>query len=250
MPTAPTIVCPIDFSDHSKAALRTAAFIANRYAGRLVVLHVNDPFLATAAATQNLNLEQEAEEELRDVLAESGATASKTKIVVRKGTPEREILGIADAERADLIVLGTHGLTGYRKLIFGSTTERVLRETRLPVLAVPMTGSERPTQDLKRPILVPVDFSESSIRSARIAAKIGAALDVPLLLVHITHPVLGPDRWRDRAVAAATVARQEAQKGLEQLAGTLGAKPRIETTVVEGTPAAEIARIAPSERRD
>jgi nucleotide-binding universal stress UspA family protein len=244
MPTAPTIVCPIDFSEHSKAALRMAAVIANRFAGRLVVLHVNDPLLATAAATQHVSLEKEAENELREVIASAGASAARTKIVVRKGAAEQEILHAAEAEHADLVVMGTHGLTGARKLIFGSTTEKVLRETRVPVLAVPIGQSARASQDLKRTIIVPVDFSDSSIRSARIAAEIGAVLNVPVVLIHVTRPVLGPDRWRERAVAAANVAQQEALERLQQIAVKLGRKARVEATVVTGAPAQEIAKIA------
>jgi len=77
------------------------------------------------------------------------------------GTPAPEILRVGRERSCDLIVISTHGLTGTRKLFFGSTTERVLRETTRPVLVTPPVnpGFVRVEDAIRltRRILVPVD---------------------------------------------------------------------------------------------
>jgi nucleotide-binding universal stress UspA family protein len=61
-----------------------------------------------------------------------------------EGNVPETILKTAGEKEADLIVMGTHGLTGWRRLIFGSVTERVLRSAPCPVLAVPPAGQANP----------------------------------------------------------------------------------------------------------
>ncbi|HSL19932.1 MAG TPA: universal stress protein [Vicinamibacterales bacterium] len=249
--TGPTVICPIDFSEHSRMALRLARAVTDRFAGRLVILHVNDPLLAAAASTHEMDLQKEAEEELQAILAGEprGIPSPPPTMVVRKGDAAEEILGLAAREGADLIVMGTHGLTGYRKLFFGSTTERVLRQTRVPVVAVPL----RPELAIPGggsslngwgPVIAPVDFSDASARSAHVAAGIGATLKAPVVLVHVTRPVVAHDRWRDRAEAATDASTAEGVHALEALAASLRARLRVETTVLGGEPAEEIARLA------
>jgi nucleotide-binding universal stress UspA family protein len=78
---------------------------------------------------------QEVERRL-ELVASKGAQGVKVRTVLRRGDAATEIGLLATAEEADLIVLTTHGWTGWRHLVFGSVAERVLREAPCPVLSV------------------------------------------------------------------------------------------------------------------
>ena len=143
-----SLLCPVDFSEQSRHALRWAKALARRTKGRLTVLSAVDPLLAEAARLRfGLDLvHAETEPALRQFAAETWsdeiADATNVNFDVRVGNPADVILETAARERTDLIVMGTHGLGGVRKWLLGSTTERVLRRTHTPVLAVPPTVSD------------------------------------------------------------------------------------------------------------
>jgi len=138
-----SVLCPIDFSEPSRQALRTAAAVAARDGAALSVLYVNDPLL-TAALAAALHDRQLASRRARELRAFVAATLSggpkprsRVKTLVTTGSPAEEIVKAAADGDADLIVMGTHGLSWADRLILGSTTQRVLENTRVPVLAVP-----------------------------------------------------------------------------------------------------------------
>jgi hypothetical protein len=88
------------------------------------------------------------------------------EIVVREGSPAREIVEVAQAMDADFLIMGTHGRSGFERLRLGSVTEKVLRTVRCPVLTVPQLGEHSaPTPVLFKTILCRLDFSESSTRA-------------------------------------------------------------------------------------
>ena len=127
MNVRPSILCPIDFSEASAGALRYAAAIATHFATRLIVLAVEDPLLTEAMDLGTGVIWR----------PEDAPTCALLEYEVAVGKPAPEILRVARERSCDLIVISTHGLTGVRKLFFGSTTERVLRETTRPVLVTP-----------------------------------------------------------------------------------------------------------------
>ena len=139
-----SILCPIDFSDQSRLALRYAAAIARRSHGRLSILYVNDPLLVAAAgialndralATRNL---AELRRFVESTVSPHAMERARLDEFVTSGKPVDEITKAAKRRRCDLIVMGTHGLTAADKLLFiGSTTHGVLQRTSVPVLAIP-----------------------------------------------------------------------------------------------------------------
>lgn len=141
-----SILSAVDFSEHSRHALRWAEAFAARFQSRLTVISVVDPLLAEAAKIRlGRDLaETETEPALREFV---GATwsggagpAAPTVFKTLTGKPAEAILQAATADGADLIVMGTQGLGGFRKWLLGSTTERLLRRTDVPVLAVPFAS--------------------------------------------------------------------------------------------------------------
>ena len=131
MNVRPSILCPIDFSEGSAGGLRYAAAVASHFATRLIVLTVEDPLL-TEAADLGTGIHWDPEEckgEMarfaRKVFGPESPVLAMLEYDVAVGKPAPEILRVARERSCDLIVLSTHGLTGVRKLFFGSTTERV-----------------------------------------------------------------------------------------------------------------------------
>ena len=139
------IICPTDFSEPSYEALKAACEIAQHFSAELITAHVITPipFIPIHDDPSSFNLpmyEKEMEASARISLDQvhrekiPGSLASRA--LVLKGDPSSIIVQLADDERADLIVIATHGLTGWRKLVFGSVTAKVIRLANCPVLSI------------------------------------------------------------------------------------------------------------------
>jgi nucleotide-binding universal stress UspA family protein len=137
------ILCPVDFSAASNAALNLAARLAVANGSELVIAHAyqfpgiaaTEPMMAGRAIQAQLETEKRA-------LVEAGAQARKlgaTRVTTTflEGAPWHQLVELAAADRGfDLIVMGTHGRTGLRHMLLGSVTERVLRLSDVPVLTL------------------------------------------------------------------------------------------------------------------
>jgi nucleotide-binding universal stress UspA family protein len=196
-----SILSSVDFSDQSRHALRWAAAFAARFGSRLTVVSVVDPLLAEAARIRlGQDLATETEAALRDFVAATwtSTTRAPTQIVFRTpiGDAAGSILETAEAESVDLTVMGTQGLGGLRKWLLGSTTERVLRRTKVPVLAVPTTdeSATREANSVSH-ILAATEFSGASVAAAEVAAHLARAFSAKLTLTHIVEPVTVPSQW-------------------------------------------------------
>lgn len=139
------IICPTDFSEPSYAALTTANGIAQSCHSEMILVHVVTPIpiIPVPDAPTSFNIpsyEKEmiasATKQLHQVRAEKVAESVQTRVMVLQGDPAVEIVRKATEEKADLIVIATHGLTGWRKFIFGSVTEKVIRFAGCPVLSI------------------------------------------------------------------------------------------------------------------
>lgn len=249
--SAQSVLCPIDFSEPSRSALVYAGAIADHFAARLTVLAVDDPFLAEAAASAGMSpsLAEETERELRQVCADVlGEGRTNVLVRVRIGKPAAEILREARESAAQLIVMSSRGQTGVKKMFFGSTTERVLRETSVHVLVTPLQDPPgRTLADIARHVgrvLAPVDLTAESARQAGIAAQIAQALSVPLLMAHVLEPVALPARVRSSVTDFDASRRGSAEDRLQQMAASAARGATTETLVVSGDPADEIVKLA------
>jgi universal stress protein A len=137
-----SILVPIDFSDASKKALRYAVAFAGQFAGKITLLYVVEPVATPDFAYYPLAMEYEqvmaaGRRELDKVCAKE---AVKPRLLqdklVRNGVAHRVITEVAKELKTDLIVISTHGNTGLKHLMLGSTTERVVRHAPCPVLVV------------------------------------------------------------------------------------------------------------------
>ncbi len=138
------IICPIDFSDASRAALEAAAEVAKRYGAKVALFHAypvpgytfpDGSFVASSKMLDELS--EQAQRHLAEwkAIAE-GLGIAHVEIATAIGEPAHEILAFAKAQQADLLVLGTHGRTGIQHALMGSVAERVVRRSTCPVLTV------------------------------------------------------------------------------------------------------------------
>jgi len=139
------ILCPTDFSEPAFAALKRAEELARHFGAELIVAHVIPPLpgphlFPDPQASFNFDLplyQQElaikAEQMLKDLVSHHKV---ETRNLVTTGEAAPEILRIAQQEHADLIVIASHGLRGWRRLVFGSVAEKVVRQAACPVLTI------------------------------------------------------------------------------------------------------------------
>jgi nucleotide-binding universal stress UspA family protein len=145
------ILVATDLSPESLEAFATARAVAQGAGARVVLIHVlpaepptpwdippyADFALSVVPAAEYLGrLREEISRRLEALAAEYFADVPGCEVRVGVGDPAREIVRACGEGGADLIVLATHGWTGWRKLVFGSVAERVLREAACPVLVV------------------------------------------------------------------------------------------------------------------
>ena len=114
------------------------------------------------------------------------ATAAGVAVDLRvvSGHPLAAILDHAASLPADLIVIGTHGVSGFQHLVLGSVTEKVLRRATCPVLTVPPPAQATSTLPFKR-LLCAVDFSEPSLEAVRFAGSLAREAGARLVLMHV-----------------------------------------------------------------
>jgi nucleotide-binding universal stress UspA family protein len=197
------ILCPVDFSEHSRQALASAALLTSRRKGRLTVIFVEHPLLMAAAAAgydEKAILEKGRKELSRFVertVGPYGLPKSSVTVEAVFGEPHEQITALAQRLKADLVVMGAHGYTGANKLMLGSTTHRLLRKLPIPILATPpVKGRPKPLPrgwPGKR-ALAPVDLGTRDKVDAEMAAIAARELDIALELIHVIEPVIQP-RW-------------------------------------------------------
>lgn len=245
-----SILCPVDFSTHSRVALQHAVAISRQTGGHLTAMYADDPMLAAAAAAgyNHQLLTKRTTSELRRLLTRVGVPVDRDPkaagVVSAIGRPAREILNVARRLGTDLIVMGTQGRSSAGKMFFGSVTDQVLRRTPVPVLAVPPGAGVRGLKAWPgKGILCAVELSPRDREDVRPAAEIARVFDTDLTLIHVVRPTSGPPwfagklRTHDRARLKAARAR------LEELAQDVRTvlDARSESRVLLGNPAEEIS---------
>jgi nucleotide-binding universal stress UspA family protein len=143
------ILVPIDFSAHSKNALKYAIPMAEQFGATLHLVYVVEPTIYPADLGFGQvvmpgvedELREKGGEELKNLIGEEIGARVKATSAVRTGKPHQEILLEAEEKNIDLIVIATHGHTGVEHILFGSTAARIMRLAKCPVLIIrPQAG--------------------------------------------------------------------------------------------------------------
>lgn len=210
-----TILVPTDFSVESLKAARYAVALLRRFDGKLHLIHVHDidysyavpAMLAVSPLVTNGEVEAYCRGELQKVAATCKGMDSPPALHCQVGRAYDQICELAREISADLIVISTHGRTGLKHLLMGSTTERVVRHAPCPVLVVRERERDFVAAggwpiDAGAPlglgrICVPVDFSECSAHGVLYAASLAANSGARLFLIHAVQmqPFIPADRF-------------------------------------------------------
>jgi nucleotide-binding universal stress UspA family protein len=256
------ILAPVDFSDFASRSLAHAAALSRWYDAKLSVLHVAPAFevlpvegaLGVPLQDVRSSTQEEAVQDMRRLL-EAGGVADNAVPVTRTGDPSAVIIEEAVKNKTDLIVMGTHGRRGFRRMLLGSVTESVLREAPCPVLTVPPRAASAPPDAVTfKRILCATDFSPSALLALRFALDLARQADGAVTLLHSIE-FLAEEEPRMVAQFDVLAFRQrlqeEAKMRLEEL---VAAESRtwasIETEVVIGRPYREVLKAADARQSD
>jgi universal stress protein A len=137
------ILCPTDFSEASYKALSAADEVARHFSAKILLAHVVEPLVTVPAGSATFNpaeyqiqLVASAKSGLEAVARERFSRGVKVEQTVLEGGPAYQIVHLAEKEHVDLIVIATHGQTGWRHLLFGSVAEKVVRLASCAVLTI------------------------------------------------------------------------------------------------------------------
>lgn len=138
------ILVPIDFSEHSKNALKYAVPFAKQFGAEIILVYVVEPTVYPADFSFGQfgypDVEDEfrsrGEEELKNLIQKEIKKEVKAQKQVRTGKASVEILKVAQEKEIDLIIIATHGHSGVEHMLFGSTAEKVVRKAPCPVLSL------------------------------------------------------------------------------------------------------------------
>jgi universal stress protein A len=243
------ILCPVDFSPDSRRALRHAGALAEQCGAKLTVPTVNDPMLAAAlaAATHDpLRLDATTMTELRRFVSRTlGPIGAKAAIKVVMGHVPDQIDRVSQLLKVDLVVMGTHGLSGPRKWFFGSTTESLFRRSKVPVLAVPARGrgsARHPYRFSGETFLAPIELDGTDRSEIRRVMDIVNRFGAKALFLHVVKPAQVPSWLAGKARDVDRHRVEEAWTQIRQLVAPSMARTR----VVSGDPVKQIEQAAAS----
>lgn len=229
------VVCGVDFSDASRHALEFAAAFAARLGQSIIVVSAIDPLIAEAAsASLGPAFVERVRADLEGFVHESIGDRVPVSFLTPAGSAAKELLHAAATARAGMIVVGTEGLGRARRVVFGSTTLRVMRGTNRPVLAVPPAHESAAETGAIAQILCGVDFGDPSRAAAREAVELGRHLHVPVTLLHAVGRITMPSAWD--VMLAPTDAEREARAktNIQSLAASFGPpEPRTVAAIAE-----------------
>jgi nucleotide-binding universal stress UspA family protein len=265
VPALKNILFPTDFSESSQAAIPFLCTIAKRYASTIHMVHViaSEPMLEIPLdIPPKLDADREvAQSAMRTLLAGSGFDKIPRTATVERGQLWKVLAAFIEEKSIDLIVLGTHGRHGLKKLVLGSVAEQVFRLARVPVLTV---GPHVPHEGIANAdfgtILFATDFSFGSERALPYAVSMAQGSNLHLILLHVVAASMEVVRDSFGNLGQATVevsteffedAVADARRKLEDLISTGTAQQLNSEVIVECGPAAEkILEVAKNKQAD
>jgi nucleotide-binding universal stress UspA family protein len=195
------VLVPIDFSEPSLEAIEFALPLLKQFGAELHLVHVFEPdyplssLMTMPLIVPELEADKRVRRHLKDVAKKYGVELRRENIHAVRGRPFEEICRLARELGTDLIVTATRGNTGLKHLVLGSTAERVVRYSPCPVLVVrPVDRKKKAGGNGKMPralsfrkILVPIDFSDCSMKGLEYAKALAKQFESTLVLLHSVH---------------------------------------------------------------
>jgi nucleotide-binding universal stress UspA family protein len=248
-----TILVPVDGSDTAKRAAAVGREVAQRYDARLEVLHV----LEDQSILPGPGSDRTSKEKGHDILDEIADLTAGSSIEVDtnlvEGEPHEVITEHATETDSDLIVMGRHGRSGLRERLLGTVTDRVLRQTSVPVLAVPGEDSISTTDGIYENILITTDGSETAEQAAPYGEDIARRFEATLHLLSVVDVQAEAGAFDAGGVSEDFIEqlKTEGEEAVEQLAQQIDDDTvTVQSAVVRGDSQEAIADYIPENNID
>lgn len=236
------ILVPTDFSDGSALALDHALGLAERTSAAVHLLHVEVLYEVSKGLQTGLphtvedalnTLKQYAEDMTFAWTAEGSAAFPMTYEVVRDIAAAPAILNYAEVHDVDVIVMGTHGRRGVRRMMMGSVAEEVVRLARCPVLTLHEGETDVAEGGAAPTFVVPIDFSLHAKEALRYAKAMADLYGARLHLLHVVEETLHPAFYEGGVLSAHHEIRADldaqAEAQLKVLYDEVGGDPAVVT---------------------
>jgi nucleotide-binding universal stress UspA family protein len=258
------ILVPVDFSDPSRKAIRYGISLAVEADAKLILAHVVPfyPPVPYAHPFEDRKMSESQAAEIRKKLNEEKGHelegAVETDCVVRSGDVRDELLGLADEQDVDLIVMGTHGRRRFERWLLGSVTEAVVRRSTVPVLTVSHLDVDHALEEPKpipvRKILCATDLSSGSVEAIVRSVEWSRELSAEMIILHVVPEVewaYGAENVPLNLEVDQHALHEGALKRLrETIPESVQKDPRVRVEVRDGVPYEVILGTADSEEAD
>jgi nucleotide-binding universal stress UspA family protein len=228
------ILCPVDFSDYSDLTIRYGVALAAKYRASLLIFHAVPDMNTMMGFPERIppvreDLREEATRRLKNLAAREVPPQIECECLVQTGIPAKTILTVAEEKGADLIVMGTHGRSGYEKFLLGSVSYKVIHKSMVPVLVVrkavrSIVGPDEKTPVVIKKILCPIDLGPASRKIFEAAETLAHTHEAELFLMHVC------DNQKQTSVTT------------DQLNGYIQSIPKASVIVEVGHPAEKIVQ--------
>lgn len=258
------ILCPTDLSDASVRALTYAAAFARWYDAQLTVLHIVPTFDPITVGPGNFNgpvqvvvprSREEIREDMRSITNRAGMESLDVTLSAQAGDPARNIIDQALETAADLVVMGTHGRSGFERLLIGSVAEKVVRKAPCPVLLVPPhLPAAVPADVTFKHILCAMDFSPAALQALGFALDLARQANGVVTVLHALEWLAEEDPRENAHFNVPEYRRYLVQDTQERLRTLMAKESRdwsaIEERVVLGRAYREILKVAAESETD
>ena len=184
------IIVPVDFSEHSEYALQVAAKFAKKYNAEVLALHMLEMSDIMLTTSDGFQYEQAAffiklsEQKFESFLKKDYLKNVKVTPIIKHFKVFSEVNDVAQKNDADLIVMGSHGTSGFKEFFVGSNTERVVRNADIPVLVI-----KNKLEDINfESVVFACDFSEEAIKPYKKAIKTFEKMNSKMYMVYVNLP--------------------------------------------------------------
>ncbi|MDO7171106.1 universal stress protein [Mariniflexile sp. AS56] len=184
------IIVPVDFSEHSENALHVAAKLATKYNAEVLALHMLEMSDTMLTTSDGLQYEKAAyfyklsEQKFETFLKKDYLKDVKVTPIIKHFKVFSEVNDVAQKNDADLIIMGSHGSSGFKEFFVGSNTERVVRNADIPVLVI-----KNKLKDINfESVVFACDFTEESINPYKNAIKMFEKMNSKIYMVYVNLP--------------------------------------------------------------
>jgi nucleotide-binding universal stress UspA family protein len=250
------ILCATDFSDISNQSIVYGVGLAKEFGAGLTICHVVD--LSAIAIYGEFQLEP-VEQQNRitaDARAQLDQVVGDQQVewepLIKVGKPADEISRVVEEKNIDLVITATRGRSGFKRLVLGSVTERLMRTLTCPLLVVCCQGTELydiPEEPIRlKKILVGCDFSPDSDQAFEYGLSLAQEYEAELHLAHVIEPPVQPNLIHVETVIPGEIQEDHRNLLIQKLKDMVPAEaanwctPQI--TIMEGQPYDELVKYA------